>query len=96
MDPKEQIIFNLNRENELLRMENAYLREQLQRVTNGLPIELPLDYKGQKQILPPLSSNNKHASSSKRLIKDELMESNDYQIELPVNKVTKECPLLRE
>ena len=31
MDPKEQVIFNLQRENELLRMENQYLREQLQR-----------------------------------------------------------------
>ena len=31
MDPKEQIIFNLTRENELLKMENQYLREQLQR-----------------------------------------------------------------
>jgi hypothetical protein len=87
MDPKEQIIFNLNRENELLRMENAYLREQLQRVTNGLPIEIPdlMNPRGSKQ-LPPLSSHNKNASSSKRLIRDE-GDPDEYQIELPVNKV---------
>lgn len=27
MDPKEQVIYNLNRENEMLRKENEYLRE---------------------------------------------------------------------
>ena len=89
MDPKEQIIFNLNRENELLRMENMYLREQLQRVTQGLPIEMP-DFlpngAGAKKSLPPLSSANKNASSSKKLIPNRDDES-DYQVELPVNKV---------
>jgi kinesin family member 12 len=83
--PKEQIIFNLNRENELLRMENAYLREQLQRVTNGMPIEIP-DFMagGKPKQLPPLSSQSKNASS-KRLVPNE--SADDYQIELPVNKV---------
>lgn len=86
MDPKEQIIFNLNRENELLRMENAYLREQLQRVTNGMPIEIPDFMQGGKpKQLPPLSSQSKNASSSKRLVPNE--SDGDYQIELPVNKV---------
>ena len=41
MDQKDQIIFNLQKEVEMLRMENAYLRDQLQRVSNGLPIEVP-------------------------------------------------------
>ena len=31
MDAKDQVIFNLNREIELLRMENQYLKDQLQR-----------------------------------------------------------------
>lgn len=41
MGEKDQIIFNLTRERDLLKMENAYLREQLSRVTNGMPIEIP-------------------------------------------------------
>eukprot|EP00697_Spironema_sp_BW2_P012623 gnl/Spiro4/29223_TR14293_c0_g1_i1.p1 gnl/Spiro4/29223_TR14293_c0_g1~~gnl/Spiro4/29223_TR14293_c0_g1_i1.p1 ORF type:complete len:657 (+),score=-29.84 gnl/Spiro4/29223_TR14293_c0_g1_i1:112-1971(+) len=90
MDPKEQIIFNLNRENELLRMENMYLREQLQRVTQGLPIEMP-DFlpgggnNGGKKSLPPLQSANKNASSSKKLIPS--TDDSDYQVEMPVNKM---------
>ena len=31
MDPKEQIIFNLKKENQLLKLENQYLKDQLQR-----------------------------------------------------------------
>jgi kinesin family protein 12 len=94
MDPKEQIIFNLNRENELLRMENAYLREQLSRVTNGLPIEIP-DFLqqgtrgGKMKELPPLSSHGKNASSSKKLIPGE-EGGGEYQLELPVNKIMSE------
>ena len=37
MDNKEQIIFNLKREIQLLKLENEYLKEQLQRVTGGMP-----------------------------------------------------------
>lgn len=83
MDPKEQIIFNLTRENELLKMENQYLREQLQRATQGLPIEIP-DFLPQQKTkqLPPLSSS-KRTPGSARLQPRE----NDYSMELPVNKV---------
>ena len=35
MDAKEQIIFNLKREIQLLRMENAYLQEQISRLNGG-------------------------------------------------------------
>ena len=84
MDPKEQIIFNLTRENELLRMENQYLREQLQRASQGLPIEIPdfLPLNKTKQ-LPPLSSSKRTPSNS-RLTP---MKENEYSMELPVNKV---------
>jgi hypothetical protein len=37
MDGNEQIIFNLKREIQLLRLENEYLKEQLFRVTGGMP-----------------------------------------------------------
>jgi len=39
MDAKEQIIFNLKREIQLLRMENNYLKEQVTRLNGGQPIE---------------------------------------------------------
>jgi kinesin family protein 12 len=37
MDSKAQIIYNFRREIELLKLENEYLKEQLYRVTGGLP-----------------------------------------------------------
>ncbi len=80
MDQKDQIIFNLQREIELLRMENKYLRQQLQRVSNGLPIEIPdgLGLKGKQ--LPPLSSSNKSLGS--RLISE---QDKQQQVEIPIN-----------
>jgi kinesin family protein 12 len=39
MDAKEQIIFNLKREIQLLRMENTYLKEQVTRLNGGQPIQ---------------------------------------------------------
>jgi len=41
MDAKEQIIFNLKREIQLLRMENEFLKEQVTRLNGGKPIQLP-------------------------------------------------------
>jgi hypothetical protein len=38
MDAKEQIIFNLKREIQLLRMENSYLKEQVTRLNGGQPL----------------------------------------------------------
>jgi kinesin family member 12 len=38
MDAKEQIIFNLKREIQLLKMENDYLKEQVTRLNGGQPI----------------------------------------------------------
>ncbi len=97
VDPKAQIVLDLQRENELLKAENQYLREQLQRVTNGLPIEIPDFSSPQKKsskFLPPLSSDKKNASSSKKIANstnstysEVRTDSRDYQMELPVNKV---------
>lgn len=50
MDPKDQIIFNSRREIQLLKMENAYLKEKLYlklilieiRINAGIPIDLPI------------------------------------------------------
>ena len=39
MDAKEQIIFNLKREIQLLKMENEYLKEQVTRLNGGQPIQ---------------------------------------------------------
>ena len=87
MDDKSQSIFNLTRENELLRMENKYLREQLQRVSNGLPLEIPADFKGvlnQPLQLGPINSTKRQASAGRRL------ESGKSSLELPYNKVLSE------
>jgi len=91
-DPKSQIVLELTRENELLRMENQFLREQLQRAANGLPIEVPDHLSPQKntKTLPPLSSDRRNASSSKRMGQNDLGESTDYEMELPVNKLMTE------
>jgi len=88
-DPKSQIVLELTRENELLRMENQFLREQLQRASNGLPIEVPDYMSPQKntKALPPLSSDRRNASSSKRMGPNDVGEVTDYEMELPVNKV---------
>jgi kinesin family protein 12 len=69
MDDKSQSIYNLARENELLRMENQFLREQLQRAANGLPLEIPADFKG---VMGPLAlggvnGQKRQASAGQRL-----------------------------
>jgi len=90
IDSKSQIVIDLTRENELLRLENQYLRDQLERVMNGLPIEMPnfLPLQKNTKVLPPLLSENKKALSSKRLEQPEQMNSpHDLQTELPINKV---------
>ena len=45
-------------------MENKYLRDQLQRVSNGLPIDIP-DFmqSGKNKQLPPLNSGSKTPGS---------------------------------
>jgi len=100
VDPKAQIVLDLTRENELLKAENQYLREQLQRASKGLPIEMPDFSSPQKKsskFLPPLSGDKKKPSSSKKLgnsinsISSEVRtDSRDYQLELPVNKLMTE------
>jgi kinesin family protein 12 len=69
MDDKSQSIYNLARENELLRMENQFLREQLQRAANGLSLEIPADFKG---VMGPLAlggvnGQKRQASAGQRL-----------------------------
>lgn len=41
MDQKDQTIVGIQREIELLRKQNVFLREQYQRVSKGLPLKLP-------------------------------------------------------
>eukprot|EP00825_Cyclidium_porcatum_P038331 TRINITY_DN4421_c0_g1_i4.p1 TRINITY_DN4421_c0_g1~~TRINITY_DN4421_c0_g1_i4.p1 ORF type:complete len:230 (+),score=45.51 TRINITY_DN4421_c0_g1_i4:124-813(+) len=92
MDQKDQIIYNLQREIELLRMENKYLREQLQRVSNNLPIELPDFFQSsttnKQSSLPPISKDP-NSQSTKMLNQNE----GDYQVEIPINKIVQEYQL---
>ena len=83
MDDKSQSIYNLARENELLKMENKFLREQLQRAAQGMPLEIPADYKGigGPLQLGPLVNGKRQASASRRL------ESASAGLDKPYNKV---------
>lgn len=78
MDDRSQAIYNLTKENELLKMENKFLREQLQRAANGLPLEIPGDFKGVLGDLGPLVSNRRQASAGRRP---------GSGVEIPYNKV---------
>ncbi|CAD8071215.1 unnamed protein product [Paramecium sonneborni] len=95
MGEKDQIIYNLTRERDLLKMENQYLREQLQRYTNGLPIEIPNfnDKNGQKKQLPPLPSrpiSHNQILNSQQNGFDQYVNPNNSKIDLPVNKILHE------
>lgn len=41
MDQKEQIIYNLKREIQLLRLENDFLKDTVYQLNGGAPIEMP-------------------------------------------------------
>jgi hypothetical protein len=41
MDPKEQIIYNLKREIQLLRLENDFLKDTIYELNGGVPIQMP-------------------------------------------------------
>lgn len=85
MDDKSQSIYNLTRENEMLKMENQLLREQLQRAAQGLPIEIPADFKGLiggPLQLGPLANGKRQTSAGRRL------ESASSGLDKPYNKVS--------
>ena len=77
MDAKDQIIHNLNKEIELLKIENQYLKDQLLRLNQGKPIEF-LDYittpNGKHKSLPPLNAAREEAQTA----------------EIPINKIITE------
>lgn len=82
MDAKDQIVHNLNKEIELLKVENQYLKEQLQRINQGKPIELP-DFLptpngGKHRSLPPLGS---------------VPREEPERVEIPINKIIAEYQL---
>ena len=86
MDQKEQVIYNLTRENELLKMENQYLKEQLDRSKSGLPIDLPehMSMNGKKQLPPLKSSQSRLPSGSK------MKSGESGNLDMPYNKVLSE------
>ncbi|KAM3136802.1 hypothetical protein pb186bvf_011061 [Paramecium bursaria] len=93
MGEKDQVIFNLTRERDLLKAENQYLKEQLQRVNNGLPIEMPEfnqngGVKKKQQVLPPLPSrpisHNQSLNSQQNGFDQHLKQ------EVPINKLLHE------
>lgn len=87
VDNKEQIIFNLKREIQLLKLENDYLKEQLQRINGGLPpimIDVSrsrsLSAKSQNGKLPPIA-NPPHAQSSANILEEYNFEIKRYKEE---------------
>lgn len=60
MEEKDQIIYGLIRERDLLRLENQYLREQIEKSTNGSKVP---KLEAKKANLPPLSKGTKEASN---------------------------------
>jgi len=80
MDAKDQIVHNLNKEIELLKIENQYLKEQLLRINQGKPIEV-LDYlptpNGKHKALPPLNGISKE-------------KEKEESVEIPINKIITE------
>ena len=57
MEEKDQIIYGLMRERDLLRLENQYLREQIEKSTKGKAIMPKVE--ASKKALPPLSKGTK-------------------------------------
>lgn len=87
MDQKEGVIYNLTKENEQLKMENQFLKEQLERTRNGLPIDIPDYMHNNPRQQPPLNS-------SKRLPSGNKLESNEHQsLDMPYNKILMEYEL---
>ena len=60
MEEKDQIIYGLARERDLLRLENLYLREQIEKISKG-KINIP-KFESKKKELPPLNKGTKEAS----------------------------------
>lgn len=83
MDQREQVIYNLTRENELLKMENQFLKEQLERSKNGLPLDIPdhMMQSGKKQ-LPPLKNSQSRLPSSTKMDSAE-----GPSLDMPYNKI---------
>eukprot|EP01017_Pseudomicrothorax_dubius_P022962 TRINITY_DN24705_c0_g1_i2.p1 TRINITY_DN24705_c0_g1~~TRINITY_DN24705_c0_g1_i2.p1 ORF type:complete len:305 (+),score=59.14 TRINITY_DN24705_c0_g1_i2:64-978(+) len=90
MDLKDQAVYNLQKENELLRLENQYLKDQLTRAVRGLPLDVaihstPSVERNQQKQLPPLANSKKQPSDSRPL-------SNE-SVEVPLNKLVNEFQL---
>lgn len=69
------------RERDILRLENQYLREQIEKTSKG-KIVMPKPDNFKKKDLPPLSKGNKEASnkpmSLQKLEKSNLKNDNSY------------------
>ena len=65
MNQKDQIIYGLIRERDLLRMENQYLTEQIERIQKGIKVQLPSFYKPPVELPPINSATSKSASVPK-------------------------------
>lgn len=76
MDAKEQIIYNLKREIQLLKLENEYLKDTIHRLNGGKPIQMPSTQQLEQQfrgmdlspggdgfMLPPIVGHH-HSSTS--------------------------------
>mmetsp|Transcript_27302 Transcript_27302/g.49084 ORF Transcript_27302/g.49084 Transcript_27302/m.49084 type:complete len:620 (+) Transcript_27302:1915-3774(+) len=73
IDGKEQVLFNLKREIQLLRLEKEYLIDQLYKVTGGLPIEIGSRTGSSKSgsgKLPPLPKAPQVSNAGAKMIEE--------------------------
>lgn len=93
MDAKEQIIYNLKREIQLLKLENEYLKDTIHRLNGGKPIQMPSTQQLEQQfrgidlspagdgfMLPPIVGHH-HSSTSQHhnpLSPPQLMHQQSY------------------
>ena len=59
MEEKDQIIYGLMRERDLLRLENQYLREQIDKASGGKALVPRMESSQAKKNLPPLNKGTK-------------------------------------
>ena len=94
IDAKDQVIVNMNRELQLLRIENQYIKQKIYEINGGQPIDMPnVSLSSYSEVsFPPINSaiviskNETHHSGPRKQL-------DEYEMEL--NKAKEECSKLR-
>lgn len=90
MEAKDQVIFTLQQERKLLKLENLYLREQLQKMVSGRGAQYLPSLPPSSKNLPSLVNNRKQPSNSKIAEKG---GEKGIHVSLPINKLMQESQI---